>query len=392
MPAIRNKLFCSMSPEQEQGYTLACAERILRYNVFFVYIIIGIQIYNLIYTLVYTGWKLHTVPSRVYTVFYAALFLVSVAALVLTRYLKKNLPKRAGCTVRLQVFYSVLLMVWGTCVTVYDQRVSNSISVYLITSLTIAVVVNFTPFQAVTIYGFFLAVLYFMLPLFQKISMDNYGNNVNMTIMTLMAVFISVYRYASDRKNYLNQQIIEEQNRRLSDAAVRDSLTRLRNRRFFDEKIDSLYQQCIDTRAAMTVMMIDIDHFKIYNDTYGHQQGDECLRRMAWRLEQELDEKDEYLIRYGGEEFLYIGIGVEEKAAAEKAKQFNKVIRELVIGPSDQDLRSITISIGICSRFPKEGEPWAEHIAEADAALYAAKNSGRDRCVVADGRNKMRTV
>lgn len=381
-----------MSPEQEQGYTLACAERILRYNVFFVYIIIGIQIYNLIYTLVYTGWKLHTVPSRVYTVFYAALFLVSVAALVLTRYLKKNLLKRAGCTVRLQVFYSVLLMVWGTCVTVYDQRVSNSISVYLITSLTIAVVVNFTPFQAVTIYGFFLAVLYFMLPLFQKISMDNYGNNVNMTIMTLMAVFISVYRYASDRKNYLNQQIIEEQNRRLSDAAVRDSLTRLRNRRFFDEKIDSLYQQCIDTRAAMTVMMIDIDHFKIYNDTYGHQQGDECLRRMAWRLEQELDEKDEYLIRYGGEEFLYIGIGVEEKAAAEKAKQFNKVIRELVIGPSDQDLRSITISIGICSRFPKEGEPWAEHIAEADAALYAAKNSGRDRCVVADGRNKMRTV
>ena len=222
--------------------------------------------------------------------------------------------------------------------------------------------------------------------------MDNYGNNVNMTIMTLMAVFISVYRYASDRKNYLNQQVIEEQNRRLSDAAVRDSLTRLRNRRFFDEKIDSLYQQCIETRAAMTVMMIDIDHFKIYNDTYGHQQGDECLRRMAWRLEQELDEKDEYLIRYGGEEFLYIGIGVEEKAAAEKAKQFNKVIRELVIGPSDQDLRSITISIGICSRFPKEGEPWAEYIAEADAALYAAKNSGRDRCVVADGRNKMRTV
>lgn len=381
MFAVKDKIFCSMSPEQEKGYTLACAERILRYNGFFLLVIIGIQIYNLIYTFVYTGGKLHTVPSRVYTVFYAVLLVVSTAGLVMKNYLKKNLPERAACAVRLQVMYGVLLMIWGAGVTVYDQRVSGSISVYLIIALTVAMLVYFTPMQAVVIYGFSLIGMYLMLPVFQKMPVDNHGNNVNMAVMALMSVFICAYRYASGRKRYLDQQIIVEQNRCLAYAAARDSLTRLRNRRFFDENMDDVYRQCVEAGTAMTVMMIDIDHFKLYNDTYGHQQGDECLRRMAWRLEQELGEADEYLIRYGGEEFLYVGVGVDAQTAMEKGKQFNKVIKELVIGPSEHDPRSITISIGICSRFPAEGQPWADYIAEADKALYAAKNSGRDRCV-----------
>lgn len=370
-----------MTPEQEKGYTLSCAENILRYNGYFLVSIIGIQIYNLIYTLVYTGGKLHTVASRVYTVFYAVLLLVSVIGLVLKNYLKKNLPQRAGCTVRLQVFYGFLLMAWGACVTVYDQRVSGGISVYLIMTLTVALLVHFTPVQAVAIYGFFLIVMYVMMPVFQKMPRDNYGNYVNIAVTALMSVLICTYRYSLGRKHYLAQEIIMEQNDRLAEAATRDSLTRLWNRRFLDENIDGLYRQCAEDGIAMTVMMMDIDHFKIYNDTYGHQQGDECLRRMAWRLEQELDEENEYLIRYGGEEFLYIGIGVDREAAIEKGRQFNKVVRELIIGPSEQEPRSITISIGICTRFPEGAMQWERYIAEADEALYKAKNSGRNKWV-----------
>lgn len=381
MSAIIEKIFCPMSPEQEEGYIRGCAERIIRYNGFYLWAIIGIQLYNLVYTLIYTGGKLHTVPSRVYTVFYIMLLLVSAAGVVLKRYLKRNLPKRARCTVRMQGAYCFFLMIWGACVTVYDQRVSSNISVYLIIALTVAMVVYFTPLQAMTVYGFFLIVLYLALPLFQQNPNENYGNYVNIAVMTLMSVFVCTYRHASNRKHYLDQQIIVEQNRRLADAAATDSLTRLKNRRFIEEEMDRLYQRCAENGAAMTVMMIDIDRFKSYNDTYGHQQGDECLRRTAWRLERELDEEKEYLIRYGGEEFLYVGIGVDKQEAIEKGNRFNKVIRELVIGPSDQDPRSITISIGICSRFPAEGKPWESYIAEADKALYTAKNTGRDRWV-----------
>lgn len=381
MAVIREKIFYSMTPEQEKGYTLVCAERILRSNGYFLLMIIGIQLYNLIYTLAYTGGKLRSTPSRVYTVFYAVLLLASVTGLALRGYLRKKLPDLAACTVRLQVLYGILLMVWGSCVTIYDQRVSDRISVYLIISLTVAMVVYFNPLQAAAVYGFFLAALYLMLPTFQKAPKDNYGSCVNMVVTTLMSVLICTYRYASDRKHFLDQQIILEQNRRLADIAAHDTLTRLRNRRFLEEEMDALYRQCGQDGLVMTVMMIDIDYFKKYNDTYGHRQGDECLRRMAWRLEQELDEGKEYLIRYGGEEFLYVGIGVEKQAAAEKAERFNRVIRELVIGPSDLDPRNITISIGICSRFPADGGAWADYIEEADQALYRAKGSGRDRWI-----------
>lgn len=184
MRTVIEEIFCPMSPEQEEGYTKDCAERILRYNGFFLLVIIGIQIYNLLYTLIYTGGKLHTIPSRVYSVFYIVLILISVVGLILKNYLKKNLSDQVKRTVLLQRMYGFLLIAWGTGITIYDQRVSNNISVYLIAALTVAVVVYFTPIQAVAIYGFFLIVLYFMLPLFQKLPTDNYGNNVNITIMS----------------------------------------------------------------------------------------------------------------------------------------------------------------------------------------------------------------
>lgn len=382
MGSMWKKRVCVLSPEQEAGYTVSCAERILRYNGYFLLAILGVQSYNILYTLAYTGWRLHSRASRVYMVFYVALFVVSVIGLVLRRYLKQHLPERARCTVRLQVAYGILLMAWGACVTVYDQRVSDSISVYLMIALTVAMLVYFTPVQAVAAYGGLLVALYFLLPVLREVPGDNYGNQVNLAVMTLMAVFISVYRYISGRRHYLDEQIIMEQNRCLSDAAVRDSLTRLWNRRFLDEQMEGLYGRCADAGVPLTVMMMDIDHFKIYNDTYGHPQGDECLRRMAWRLEQEVDEETEYLIRYGGEEFLYIGVGVDAKRALEKGARFNQVIRELNIGPSEQDRRGITISIGIYTRLPAEAPQWSAYIEEADKALYRAKNSGRDQWVV----------
>ena len=131
-------------------------------------------------------------------------------------------------------------------------------------------------------------------------------------------------------------------------------------------------------------MMLDIDSFKSYNDQFGHPQGDECLRRVTWRINKTLDGNNEYLIRYGGEEFLYIGLGIDQQAAECKGQYFNKIIRELVIGPSDQEPMGITISIGSYTldwdnavEYPN----WKDCIDEADKALYMAKSGGRDKCV-----------
>ena len=376
---------CPLTPEQERGYTQMLADRILRYNGIFLLIIIGIQVYNLIYAAVYTGGTFRSFSSRVYAGLYLSLLGISMAALLTIRRIKREPARNAKRICRMQVAYGVLLMIWAACVTLFDQRVSESISVYLIVALTVAVVIYFRPLQALAVYGGVTLALALLIPVFEGTPTDGYGRNVNITIMTLMAVFICAYRHLSGRRHFLAMQTILEQNRSLHEAARHDPLTRLRNRRFLEEEMDDLYRRCAGDGLPLTLMMLDIDRFKDYNDTYGHQQGDECLRRTAWRLEQELTPEREYLIRYGGEEFLYIGLGVDKDAAAEMGERLCQSVRELTIGPSESDRRGVTISVGVATIFPRkeaEAGAWLPALSQADQAMYEAKNSGRNRCVV----------
>jgi len=104
--------------------------------------------------------------------------------------------------------------------------------------------------------------------------------------------------------------------------------------------------------------------------------------------EQELNPEREYLIRYGGEEFLYIGLGVDANAAAEMGERLCQSVRGLTIGPSESDRRSVTISVGVATASPRreaEAGAWLSTLSQADQALYEAKNSGRNRCVVTRG-------
>lgn len=379
-----DKLQISMTAEQEEGYISTLAYRILRYNRFFLYVIIGIQLYNIGYVFLYTKGRFHTVPSRVYTILYSILLLASLGALFSTTYLKKQILTNAQKVIRFQVFYGIILLLWSACITIYDQRVAENISVYLTVSLTVAMIIYFTPTQAILIYGILQFALFWIIPVFKAPTKDNYGVNLNLTITTLMAVLICLYHYYSDRKHYLDQQTIKEKASQLEYLANQDSLTGLWNRRFLEGEVVSLYQQCLNEKIPVTFMMIDIDDFKIYNDTFGHLQGDECLRRVSWRIRKELDKEHEYLIRYGGEEFLYIGIGIDKASAEKKGFYFNEIVRELIIGPSNREAMGITISIGSYTAISSEttkSHAWSDCVEKADKALYMAKNSGKDKCV-----------
>lgn len=379
-----DKLQISMTAEQEEGYISTLAYRILHYNRFFLYIIMGIQLYNIGYAFLYTKGRFHTVPSRVYTILYLILLLASLGALFATSCLKKQIPINAPKVIHFQVLYGIILLLWSACITIYDQRVAENISVYLIVSLTVAMILYFTPTQAVLIYGILQFALFLIIPVFKTSAKDNYGVNLNLTITTLMAVLICLYHYYSDRKHYLDQLTIKEKASQLEYLANQDALTGLWNRRFLEGEVDSLYQQCLNEKIPVTFMMIDIDDFKIYNDNFGHLQGDECLRRVSWRIRKELDKEHEYLIRYGGEEFLYIGIGIDEAAAKQKGFYFNEIVRELIIGPSNREAMGITISIGSYTTIWDKAtisQAWIDCVKKADNALYLAKNSGKDKCV-----------
>lgn len=172
----------------------------------------------------------------------------------------------------------------------------------------------------------------------------------------------------------------------LRQAAIRDVLTGLYNRRFFDESsqrelLRAVRQQAKGGYAGLALMMIDIDHFKRFNDTHGHEVGDQVLREVAQVLQSQSRGSD-VAARYGGEEFTIVLADITDQLALERAEQLRQKVEQLVLHTAGAELGSITISIGL-AKFPTHGTTVEALLLAADKALYQAKSAGRNRVVVA---------
>ncbi|MBP0016894.1 MAG: diguanylate cyclase [Cyanobacteria bacterium SBLK] len=173
---------------------------------------------------------------------------------------------------------------------------------------------------------------------------------------------------------------LEAANRELKNLANLDGLTGLANRRRFDEILQKEWQQMQRERNPLSLVLVDIDFFKRYNDTYGHQQGDECLKAVARAIRACSKRSSDIAARYGGEEFAAILPNTLLEEAVVIARQIQERVRELQIEHSQSSIHSyLTISLGAASQFPHRNATIDDLIGAADAALYRAKASGRDR-------------
>jgi len=171
---------------------------------------------------------------------------------------------------------------------------------------------------------------------------------------------------------------LEDANERLERAASTDGLTDVANRRVFDERIELEWRRCRRSRQPLSLLMIDIDHFKRFNDLHGHVAGDNCLCAVAATLSKTLSRAADLVARYGGEEFGAVLPDTSEKRATSLAEELRQQIEGLEI----EDMPStagITISVGVATEVPDKGRSVAELIRRADASLYTAKNEGRNR-------------
>jgi diguanylate cyclase (GGDEF)-like protein/PAS domain S-box-containing protein len=168
----------------------------------------------------------------------------------------------------------------------------------------------------------------------------------------------------------------------LEQLASRDGLTGIANRRCFDEKINIEWKRKSRDSQCMSLLMLDIDHFKTYNDTYGHQGGDHCLQRIAKALEQLLFRPSDTVARYGGEEFAVILPGSDVEGAKVVARRILERVAELAIPHSGEKGGLVTLSIGIATSQSRTDTTLESLIASADKALYQAKESGRNQFVV----------
>jgi diguanylate cyclase (GGDEF)-like protein len=165
---------------------------------------------------------------------------------------------------------------------------------------------------------------------------------------------------------------------RLEELATTDALTGLRNRRKFDAEIDLEWRRAARQKTPLALLMIDADHFKSYNDTHGHQAGDEVLIGIAICISESVRRAGDCVARYGGEEFAVLLPG----CAASDALAIAESIRHRIQQWSDEPVVT-TVSVGVASLTPSAVTDWAGLVTAADKALYAAKANGRDQCVVA---------
>lgn len=172
-----------------------------------------------------------------------------------------------------------------------------------------------------------------------------------------------------------------EANQALQRFCFLDGLTGIANRRRFEECLDLEWRRALRDATCLSVIMVDIDDFKIYNDTHGHRKGDQCLQRVAGALSGALRRPGDLLARYGGEEFVVLLCpGTHARGAAGVGKALRTRVEDLGIPRAHSRVSDrVTVSGGVATMVPRPGSSPAALVAAADQVLYQAKRAGRNR-------------
>lgn len=201
--------------------------------------------------------------------------------------------------------------------------------------------------------------------------------------IVLTAKMDAMQRIAIMRRRLIDvSNELETANKKLLNLANMDGLTGLLNRRSLDETLSAETSRCRRNKTTLSIILLDIDFFKRYNDTYGHVAGDSCLKKVAKVLKRGIQRPADIVARYGGEEFCVVLPETTENGALHVAEALKKAIVGLNIPHQGNDaLECVSCSFGVASRVPGRQFDFDQLVREADEALYQAKRSGRNRCL-----------
>jgi diguanylate cyclase (GGDEF)-like protein len=261
--------------------------------------------------------------------------------------------------------------------------------VYLMTTLSVLVIAGIVSFSSdkVSFYLYFYSVTFpviIRLLLVGEIEYYNFAISVIIFMLIVRKFFIWNYDVLTNaiRLKIENEQLsshLQVINEQLTKLSVIDELTQLGNRRSLDMTLDNEWKRSKRNVASISMLMIDIDYFKQYNDKYGHIKGDECLQHISTFLKDSLTRSGDFLARYGGEEFCIIMPDTNLKGAIIFAEKIHSGIRELEIPNPDSEVsKFLTVSIGVSSAIPKATQSYMDLIYTSDKALYIAKKEGRN--------------
>ena len=189
--------------------------------------------------------------------------------------------------------------------------------------------------------------------------------------------------YNIDTKNFLGDyKVLADSVLKLAALGMRDQLTGIPNRRSFDNRLKLEWNRAIRDGTPISIMIIDVDKFKNYNDAFGHQQGDVALQTVAKTIRVSVKRLIDFAARWGGEEFTVLLPSTDSKGAIRVAEKIRRAIEEAKIPCDDPKGEKITVSIGTSTQTPEKDSLTESFISAADAALYKAKETGRNRVVM----------
>jgi diguanylate cyclase (GGDEF)-like protein len=229
---------------------------------------------------------------------------------------------------------------------------------------------------------------------FQNTELRVIGYETVMMVLVNGIGAISCYQLElAVRRSFLESKELSELNKELGVLAQLDGLTGLNNRRSYDTFIERIWSQCKRDHVSLTLLLIDLDHFKAFNDQYGHQAGDDALKAVAEVIKSSAKRPFDFAARYGGEEFVIALYGTPEfyggaaatdasKALAESLR--NGICQLRIPHAKSSTSKFLTVSIGVAVILPEAERSLAGSVQMADEALYQAKEGGRNRVVVTE--------
>ena len=187
------------------------------------------------------------------------------------------------------------------------------------------------------------------------------------------------------RARVRNHLELKRQRDMLRSLSFRDGLTGLANRRQLDQFLDQEWRRSQRSQSPLSLILMDIDYFKHFNDALGHLAGDDCLRRIAQTLETSIHRAGDLIARYGGEEFVCVLPETSTSGALAVAEKIQALMAELALShPASTISPCVTLSLGVATRTASQSESVEDLLRAADQALYRAKAIGRNRIVIHD--------
>ncbi|MCP1626522.1 GGDEF domain-containing protein [Pseudomonas nitroreducens] len=339
----------------------------------------------------YDGWRLDIIRVHAtVAVFFSLLGLLAWLA---------SPPRRHAPLWYMQtltILGSILLLGFGIAITGADQQVTSSITPFLMASVATSLIILLRPSLAVTLYILALAVFELTMTLTQaspQLRLSNQMGGLTICGIGLVLSFILWHGHVRNlrQREFLRQQRLEleEKNRQLEYLAGHDPLTGLFNRRQFDQLVGMELSRAARQPAPISLLMVDLDHFKFINDRYGHPLGDEVIRHTASLLRNYTRTGDS-VARLGGEEFLLLLPDTSQPQARVIAEKVRRLLEETPL-PMKDGLLYLTASFGIACLEAGIPGTYEGLYAAADKALYKAKASGRNRVEVIELGTEMGT-